>query len=80
MHGAIGQRGMRHADRIVHERVDIRVRGELGSVLVRATSPQERAEGADLVETARQTFGVLRATAWRHELDSTLESVGSDRS
>jgi hypothetical protein len=57
-----------------------RVRGELGSVLVRSTSPQERAEGADLVETARQTFGVLRATAWRQELDSTLESVGSDRS
>ena len=57
-----------------------RARGELGSVLVRSTSPQERAEGADLVETARETFGVLRATAWRRELDSTLESVGSDRS
>ncbi|MGA8045661.1 MAG: hypothetical protein WCA30_05270, partial [Dermatophilaceae bacterium] len=56
-----------------------RTRGELGSILIRSASSEERAEGADLVATAGKAFTVLRARAWREELDSALESVGSDR-
>ena len=74
-----GNSGMSGLARLIYEEV---LRRDVTGPVTRTVDLSNMAATwmTEDVETARETFGVLRATAWRRELDSTLESVGSDRS